>query len=74
METSNALSSGLPLLFQSVVGGMGKTIGLERFGASAPAPVLEKEFGYVPEAVAEKARAYLAEYKQACSDFLKANT
>jgi transketolase len=69
-----ALSSGLPLLFQSVVGGMGKTIGLERFGASAPAPVLEKEFGYVPEAVAEKARAYLAEYKQACSDFLKANT
>ena len=69
-----ALSSGLPLLFQAVVGGMGKTIGLERFGASAPAPVLEKVFGYVPEAVAEKARAYLAEYKQACRDFLKANT
>ena len=34
----------------------------------------EKEFGYVPEAVAEKARAYLAEYKQACRDFLKTNT
>lgn len=69
-----ALSSGLPVLFQSVVGGMGKTIGLERFGASAPASVLEKEFGYVPEAVAEKARKYLAEYKEACRDFLKANT
>ena len=41
-----AKSSGLPLLFAQVVGGFGKVSGLERFGASAPAGVLEKEFGY----------------------------
>lgn len=69
-----ALSSGLPVLFQPVVGGMGKTIGLTRFGASAPAGTLEKEFGYVPEAVAQKARDYLKEYNRACKDFLIANT
>jgi len=68
-----ALSSGLPVLFDRVVGGFGKACGLERFGASAPAGVLEKEFGYVPEAVAAKAKEYLAEFAQNVADFKKAN-
>lgn len=66
-----AKSSGLPLLFEKVVGGFGKTVGLERFGASAPAGVLEKEFGYTPEAVAESAKEYLQEFKNNVADFLK---
>jgi transketolase len=68
-----AKSSGLPLLFAQVVGGFGKVSGLERFGASAPAGVLEKEFGYVPEAVAAAAKEYLAEYAKNVEDFKKAN-
>lgn len=58
-----ALSSGLPCVFDRVVGPMGKSVGLERFGASAPFTVLEDLFGYTPKAVAERAEAYLADYK-----------
>ena len=68
-----AKSSGLPLLFEKVVGGFGKTSGLERFGASAPAGVLEKEFGYTAEAVAAAAKEYLAEYKANVEEFKKFN-
>lgn len=66
-----AQSSGLPLLFEKVVGGFGKTVGLERFGASAPAGILEKEFGYTPEAVAAAAKQYLQEFKANVEEFLK---
>lgn len=67
-----ALSSGLPLVFERVVGPLGRTLGLERFGASAPFTVLEKEFGYTPEAVADKARAYLSDYAADCAAFKQA--
>ena len=33
-------------------------IGLDHFGASAPDKVLQKEFGFTPEAVADKIRAF----------------
>jgi len=59
-----AVSSGLPSVFASVVGPLGRSWGLTEFGRSAPAAVLEREFGYTPEAVAEKARAYLADYRE----------
>src|SRR5206468_3672069 len=39
------------------VGDFGATIAMESFGASAPAGVLYKHFGFTPENVAEKARA-----------------
>ena len=68
-----ALSSGLPVLFDRVVGGFGKACGLERFGASAPAGVLEKEFGYVPEAVVKAAKEYLAEFAKNVADFKASN-
>ncbi len=68
-----ALSSGLPLFFQRIVGGFGKTIGLERFGASAPAGVLEKKFGYVPEAVVAESKKYLEEFQKNVADFKIAN-
>lgn len=68
-----ALSSGLPILFKDVVGGFGKVAGLERFGASAPASVLESKFGYEPAAVASKAKDYLSEFEQNVSEFRKQN-
>ncbi len=61
-----ALSSGLPLVFDKVVGPMGKTVGLERFGCSGPFTVLEEYFGFTPEVVAEQGRKYLAEFKISC--------
>ena len=42
------------------VGDHGVTIGLDRFGASAPAAELAKAFGFTPEAVAEQASSLLA--------------
>ncbi|MDR1812390.1 MAG: hypothetical protein LBQ87_06160, partial [Candidatus Fibromonas sp.] len=59
-----AVSSGLPTVFVPVVGPLGRSWGLTEFGRSAPFAVLEKEFGYTPEAVAEKAKAYLVSYKE----------
>ena len=37
------------------VGDRGEVIGLDRFGASAPASVLYEQFGFTAEAVAERA-------------------
>ncbi len=41
------------------VGELGETIGMEGYGASAPAGVLYKHFGFTPEAVVEKSKAVL---------------
>ncbi|KAJ3050661.1 Transketolase [Rhizophlyctis rosea] len=39
------------------------SVGIDTFGASAPAPLLFKKFGLVPDAVAEKAKKLVAYYK-----------
>jgi len=59
-----AVSSGLPAVFAPIVGPLGRSWGLAEFGKSAPAAVLEKEFGYTPDAVAAKAKAYLEQYRE----------
>jgi len=59
-----AVSSGVPSVFTPVVGRLGRSWGLTEFGKSAPFAVLEKEYGYTPEAVAKKAIVYLADYKE----------
>ncbi len=56
------LTAGLPITLQGVVGPLGKVIGLERFGASAPFKVLDEKFGYTGEIVAQKAELYLKEF------------
>ena len=38
----------------------GSSVGLDRFGASAPAEVVFEELGFTPEPVADRARALLA--------------
>ncbi|KAG2288041.1 hypothetical protein Bca52824_047645 [Brassica carinata] len=40
-----------------IVGGKGKSIGINSFGASAPAPLLYKEFGITVEAVVDAAKS-----------------
>ena len=39
------------------VGAQGKAIGVDKFGASAPAEVIYKEYGLTPEAMAAAAKA-----------------
>jgi transketolase len=56
------LTAGLPVALQGIVGPLGKVIGLERFGASAPYKVLDEKFGYTGPIVAQKAELYLKEY------------
>jgi transketolase len=46
-----------------MVGPLGKVIGLERFGASAPFKVLEEKFGYTTESLVKRIMEYLKEYE-----------
>ncbi len=60
------LPAGVPTLAVEAASTFGwrshadEVVGLDRFGASAPAAVLAQQFGFTPEAVAERARALLA--------------
>ena len=42
------------------IGTDGEFVGMRGFGASAPAPVLYREFGITPQSVAEAARRAIA--------------
>lgn len=54
-----ALSSGLPATFAPVLSGDYEAVGLQRFGASAPASVLEEKFGYTVEKTYERVKHFL---------------
>jgi transketolase len=47
------------------VGDLGETIGMETFGASAPASDLYKHFGFTPERIADAGRAAVKRAKGA---------
>jgi len=42
------------------VGDRGAAVGIDRFGASAPAERIFREFGITPEAVRDRAKSVLA--------------
>jgi transketolase len=46
--------------WQKYVGDRGLTYGLDHFGTSAPAPAIEKEYGFTPEHIADVATGLLA--------------
>lgn len=54
-----ALTSGLPAVFYPVLRGDFEIMGLQRFGASAPAKVLEAKFGYTVDSVTARILAFL---------------
>jgi len=54
-----SVEAGVTWLWRAVVGETGATVGLDRFGASAPADQLYEHFGITPARVAERARALL---------------
>ena len=45
--------------WEQIVGPEGLSIGIDRFGASAPAEVLAEQFGFTPEAIAGKVKTFL---------------
>ena len=56
-----ALTAGLPITMRGLIPSHGKCVGLEHFGYSAPAGVLDEKLGYTPETAGPKIRAYLKE-------------
>ncbi|HOC55026.1 MAG TPA: transketolase [Verrucomicrobiota bacterium] len=55
------LTAGLPVTLAGLVGARGKVYGLETFGYSAPAKVLDEKLGFTPANVCEQVVKYLAE-------------
>ncbi|RED97398.1 transketolase family protein [Marinoscillum furvescens] len=53
------LTAGLPVTLEGLVGLDGKVFGLEHFGYSAPAGVLDDKFGYTGPKVFEQVKAFL---------------
>ncbi|MBN1486540.1 MAG: transketolase [Anaerolineae bacterium] len=56
-----AIEAGTTLGWERYVGSHGAVLGIDRFGASAPYPVLQKEFGFTPENVVHRAMKLMAE-------------
>jgi transketolase len=57
------LTAGLPSGLRNITGPSGRVFGLDHFGYSAPAGVLDQQFGFTPENVFKQVRKYLQEYK-----------
>jgi transketolase len=56
-----SVEAGVAFGWSRLVGDRGRSISVERYGASAPAPVIYEHLGITSEAVAAAARALLAE-------------
>jgi len=55
------LTAGLPVNLESLVGSNGKVFGLDHFGYSAPASVLDQKFGFTSKNASEEIIKYLNE-------------
>ena len=53
------LTAGLPVNLEGLVGDHGKVFGVNHFGYSAPAKVLDEKFGFTGEQVSENVMEYL---------------
>lgn len=53
------LTAGLPVVLNELVGAGGKVFGLDHFGYSAPANVLDEKFGFTGENIYREVKSYL---------------
>jgi len=53
------LTAGLPVTLKGLAGPMGKVIGVDHFGYSAPYKVLDEKFGFTPDNIFNKVLEYL---------------
>ena len=54
-----AVEAGVPQGWHRYVGDWGDVIGVDRFGASAPGPIVMREYGFSVENVCQRALALL---------------
>ena len=59
IKTRLAVEAGVPLGWRDWVGDGGDIIGITGFGASAPANVLFKQYGFTVEHIVERAKKIL---------------
>jgi transketolase len=57
------LTAGLPVNLEGLVGDTGKVFGLDHFGYSAPAEILDEKFGFTGEKVSKEILEYLKQLK-----------
>ena len=57
------LTAGLPVNLEGLIGDSGKVIGLDHFGYSAPASVLDQKFGFTSPDVCKEILKYIEESK-----------
>ena len=57
VEARVSIEAGTTFGWAKYVGTRGKAIGVDHFGASAPAPILYKKYGITKDAVVEAANA-----------------
>jgi transketolase len=55
------LTAGLPVNLEGLIGDSGKIIGLDHFGFSAPASVLDEKFGFTSQNVCKEILKYIKE-------------
>jgi len=53
------LTAGLSVTLESLIAGDGFVLGMDHFGYSAPAGVLDEKFGFTPENVINKVKSFL---------------
>ena len=56
------LTAGLPVNLEGLSGDSGKVIGLNHFGYSAPAGVLDEKFGFTSEHIATEILKYMESF------------
>ena len=56
-----ALTAGLPVIFEGLVGANGRVYGLDSFGFSAPFKVLDEKLGYTAQNMYNEIKKFLAE-------------
>ncbi|MFZ4693898.1 MAG: transketolase [Verrucomicrobiia bacterium] len=54
-----AIEAGVRMGWERYLGAYGLFLGMDRYGASGPYPVLAKEFGFTPENVVAKVKAWM---------------
>ncbi|MEX2556984.1 MAG: hypothetical protein WEB06_15335 [Actinomycetota bacterium] len=62
-----AIEAASPMGWERWVGDHGAMVGIDRFGASAPGPVVYERLGFTPDEVARRARAVPARRRPAGS-------
>lgn len=63
-----AIEAGTPFGWGQYVGAYGTVIGMNRFGASAPANVLAEEFGFTPDGVARRVKEHISSLSCCCCE------